>query len=204
MPTTAELQAAAVSAANKYGIPVNMFLWQIGKESSWNPNAKNPAPGSTATGLGQFIATTAKDFNLNPLDPIASLDAAAKYDAMLYKQTGSWQGALEKYGTLHGATAIDMAGFQGALAADGAVGNNESGVMETIKQIWNNSMGGLAVDTYKNLTGRGDETSGNWEFTKLLGTGTFIILGIIIIALAILSNKQVQQVAVAAVTKGAK
>lgn len=193
---------AAVSAANKYGVPVNMFLWQIGKESSWNPNAKNPK--SSATGIAQFTAATAKDFNLNPLDPYASLDAAAKYDAMLYKKTGSWQGALEKYGTLHEADASTLNEFAGALSKDAtAAGANDSGggVMNALKSIWDNSMFGLAGDTASNLSGEGTP-SGAWDFTKWIGSGTFIVLGIVVIALAILSNKSVQSAAATVVAKG--
>jgi len=195
-------QDAAVAAANKYGVPVNMFLWQIGKESSWNPTAKNPK--STATGIAQFTEGTAKDFGINPLDPYASLDAAAKYDAMLYKKEGTWQGALTKYGTLHDADAKTLNEFAGALGKDAeAAQTSGGGVMDSLKSIWNNSAFGLYSDTFKNLTGTGTP-SGAWDFSKWLGSGTFIVLGIVVVALAILSNQQVKQVVVAAATKGAK
>ena len=200
-PTTAQLQSYAVMAAQREGVPVNMFLWQIGKESAWDPNAKNP--NSSAKGIAQFIDGTAKQFNLNPLDPYASLDAAAKYDAQLYKQTGSWQKALESYGTLHNASSLDQAAFQGALVADNVPQGEGSGLGSMFKKLWDNSAGGLAVDTYKNLTGQGGDGSGNWDFSKILGSGTFIILGVVVIALAILSNKTAQTVVTTAVKKGA-
>lgn len=207
MPTTAELQAYAVQAAQREGVPVNTFLWQIGQESGWNPNAKNPLEGSTSGGLGGFIDPTAKAFGIDKYNPYQALDAAAKYDAQLYKQTGSWEGALTKYGTLADASPQVKAAFGQALAKD--ANRQESGVgglWQTVKdgtsKVWDNSMFGLASDTYNNLTGNG-KTSGSWNFDKMLSSGTFIVLGIVVIALAILSNKQVQQAVATVATKGA-
>ena len=201
MATEQELKAYAVASAQKYGVPVDMFLWQIGQESGWNPNAKNPK--STATGLGQFIKGTAEYFNIDPTDPYQSLDAAAKYDAMLYAQTGSWEKALTSYGTLHDASPQTMAAFNQALQATGTTtGGILDEVQAGLKRLWDGSAFGLASDTYKNLTGQGDQTSGRWDFGKLLiGNTAFIILGIVVIALAILSNKTVQGVATKAVLK---
>lgn len=94
----------AIQAAQKYGVPQNLFLWQIGQESGWDPTAKNP--GSTATGLGQFIRSTAKAFGIDPTNPYQSLDAAAKYDAQLYNQTGNWNSAMQAYGTATGGVTV--------------------------------------------------------------------------------------------------
>jgi len=174
-----QFQDAAIAAANKYGVPQNMFLWQIAQESNWDPNAKNP--NSTATGIAQFTAGTAKDFNLNPLDPFASLDAAAKYDAMLYKQTGTWQGALEKYGTLHDASSSTMAGFKNALGYD--ADNGTPGVSEDLKDF-----------------GLGVFSPNNWS--QYIKTIAIVLLGVVVIVVAILSNKTVQTIAVQAATKG--
>lgn len=113
MATVADYQNYAVQQANQYGIPPQLFLWQIGQESGWNPNARSST--SSATGLGQFINSTAKQFGINPLDPYQSLQAAAQYDAQLYQQTGSWQGALTKYGTLANAPSSVMQGFQNVM-----------------------------------------------------------------------------------------
>jgi hypothetical protein len=202
-PTTAELQAYAAAAAQREGVPVNMFLWQIGKESSWNPNAKSDK--SSAAGIAQFTKGTAADFNLNPYDPYASLDAAAKYDAQLYKQNGSWGAALEKYGTLNNATPADQKAFTNALGADQASGSTGmmDGVTGALSGIWNNSMFGLAGATANNLTGNGAANNGSWDFQKYFTSGAIVILGIVVVAIAILSNKQVQSAVTSAVTKGA-
>lgn len=174
-------QDYAIAAAQKYGVPQNMFLWQIGTESSWNPNARNPTPGSTATGIAQFIAPTAKAFGIDPLDPYASLDAAAKYDAMLYKQTGSWQEAMVKYGTLADASSDKIAGFKNALGYD--ADNGAPGASESLQDF-----------------GLGPLSPNNWS--KYFTSGALIVLGIVVIGVAILSNKTVQTIAVSAATKG--
>lgn len=122
------LKDYAKQSAVKYGVPTDMFMWQIGRESGWNQNAKNP--NSSATGIAQFIKGTAKEFGINPLDPIASLDAAAKYDAQLYAKTGSWQSALTSYGTLHGASSKTLDEFNASLDSGGsydAMGNYTGG-----------------------------------------------------------------------------
>lgn len=174
-------QDEAIAAAQRYGVPQNMFLWQIGTESSWNPYARNP--NSSAKGIAQFIDGTAKMFNIDPFDPVASLDAAAKYDAMLFKQTGSWQTALERYGTLHGASSDKIAGFKNALGYDEENGTD-------------------IPDADLKDFGVGNFLTGDWN--KFLKVGTFLILGVVIIVLAILSNKTVRDVAVTAATRGAK
>ncbi len=59
----------------------------VTRESGWNPQARNPTPGSTATGLGQILASTAArpGFGVQPIpleartDPAASLRFMADY-----------------------------------------------------------------------------------------------------------------------------
>lgn len=198
--TEAELKAAAVASANKYGVPVDMFLWQIGKESAWNPNAQNPK--STAGGIAQFVDGTADMFKINKWDPIQALDAAAKYDAQLYAKEGTWKAALTRYGTLHGADQQTLNEFDQVLGG-GAV--EEQGIMSKIadgaKKVWDGSAFGLYSDTFKNLTGTGTP-SGAWDFQKMASTGVFIVLGLIVIAIAVLSNDSVRKAAKTAATKG--
>lgn len=76
----ADLLPRFAQAEAQYGLPKN-FLAQTAKiESSFNPSAKNP--NSSAAGLFQFTRGTARDYGLaNPLDPIASTDAAARLAA---------------------------------------------------------------------------------------------------------------------------
>jgi hypothetical protein len=122
MATLSELQAYAAQVAQQNGVPTNLFLWQIGQESSWNPNAQN----GNATGIAQFMPTTAAQFGIDPTNPYQSLSAAAQYDAQLYNQTGSWQGALTKYGTLANVPSSVMTAFQNALSGSGVSSNNSN------------------------------------------------------------------------------
>lgn len=102
MPTRAELEDTARAAARQYGIPEDLFVAQIQQESSFNPNAFNPAgPGGGAQGIAQFIPSTAAQYGVtNPYDPSQALYGAAAYDAALFKQKGSWLGVLQGYGTI--------------------------------------------------------------------------------------------------------
>jgi len=93
--TTAQLQQIATQDAINAGIPPNVFLAQIQAESGFNPNIGCNAAG--ACGIAQFIPATATQFGINPNDPVASLQAAAQYDAQLEAQTGSLIGALTAY-----------------------------------------------------------------------------------------------------------
>jgi hypothetical protein len=89
------LQQLAAMDARKYGVPAGVFVRQIRQESGFNPNARSSAG---AQGIAQFMPATARGFGLkNPFDPVASLDAAARYDANLLKKYGSVARALSAY-----------------------------------------------------------------------------------------------------------
>lgn len=87
-------QAVARQAAAKYGIPVGIFLRQIGAESGWDPNAHS---GAGAIGIAQFMPRTAAGFGINPNDPVQSLFAAARYDRQGVDKYGSIARALSAY-----------------------------------------------------------------------------------------------------------
>ena len=68
----------ARAAAMKYGIDEDVFVRQITQESHWDPASVSP---SGALGIAQFMPTTAASRHVDPLDPVAALDAAAKLDS---------------------------------------------------------------------------------------------------------------------------
>jgi soluble lytic murein transglycosylase-like protein len=70
-------EAVARAAAARYDIDPNVFIRQITKESHWDPTAISPAG---ARGIAQFMPSTAAWLGVDPFDPIAALDAAAKLD----------------------------------------------------------------------------------------------------------------------------
>lgn len=100
-----DLRAYARQRAEKYGIDPDIFERQITQESNWNPKAKS---GAGALGIAQFMPGTAAGMGVDPSDPYAALDAAARLDADNLKRFGSVDkmlaaynagpGAVEKYG----------------------------------------------------------------------------------------------------------
>ena len=90
----------AIDAANKYGLPPNLFLWQIGQESGWDPNAKSKT--SSASGIAQFIDSTAKWLGVDRSDPVDSLYKSAQYNSTLLNSAkcgGDFMCMLDAYGT---------------------------------------------------------------------------------------------------------
>lgn len=83
------------AASKKYGVPDNLLTAQAQQESGFNPNAVSDAG---AQGLMQFMPATAQSIGLSdPFNPDQAIPAAAKYDAQLYADTGSWKDALIAY-----------------------------------------------------------------------------------------------------------
>lgn len=89
------LRTVAANDAVQYKLPTSVFVRQIQQESGFNPNAKSSAG---AEGIAQFMPSTAQSVGLtNPYDPVASLNAAAKFDAQLLHQYGSVPRMLSAY-----------------------------------------------------------------------------------------------------------
>jgi hypothetical protein len=96
----ADYRAEARRAATRYGLDPNVFVRQINQESGFNPSARSP---KGATGIAQIMPDTAKGWGVDPTDPIASLNAAAKNMASYVKQFGSYKNALIAYNAGPGA-----------------------------------------------------------------------------------------------------
>ncbi len=77
--------AIAQADAQKYGISPIYFVNQIQQESHFDPYAQSYAG---AVGIAQFEPTTAASMGINPYDPNAALDGAARYMAQLQTQYG--------------------------------------------------------------------------------------------------------------------
>jgi hypothetical protein len=96
---------AAVAAAQKYGIPPDLFLRQLGQESGFNAGAVSP---KGATGIGQLMPGTAAELGVDPNDPMQNIDGSARYLKQQFDKFGDWKlalaaynagpGAVEKYG----------------------------------------------------------------------------------------------------------
>lgn len=95
-----DLRAAARAAARRYGLPESVFLRQINQESGFNPRARSPAG---ARGIAQIMPATARGWHVNPDDPVASLDAAARNMAQYVQRYGGIENALRAYNAGPGA-----------------------------------------------------------------------------------------------------
>jgi hypothetical protein len=96
----ADFQSLARQKAKKYGLDPNVFERQIRQESGFNPSAVSPAG---AIGIAQIMPATARGWGVNPRDPNAALDAAAKNMARYVHQYGSYRNALIAYNAGPGA-----------------------------------------------------------------------------------------------------
>jgi hypothetical protein len=88
-----DLRAYAREAATRAGCDPDLFERQIQQESGFDPDAYNPISG--ATGIAQIVARFHPD--VDPRDPIASLEYAARWMARLHQQYGSYRFALAAY-----------------------------------------------------------------------------------------------------------
>lgn len=84
----------ARSAAQRHGVPEDLFLKLVHQESRFNKDAKSV---KGALGLAQLMPDTAERLGVDPLDPYENLDGGARYLAQQYRAFGSWRLALAAY-----------------------------------------------------------------------------------------------------------
>lgn len=89
-----DYRAIARKDALKYGLDPGIFLRQISQESGFRTDARSSAG---AIGIAQFMPGTAAGFHIDPRNPIAALDAAARMDAGNLKKYGSYERMLSAY-----------------------------------------------------------------------------------------------------------
>ena len=127
-----EYIAMATAAAEKYDVPVNLFLAQIQLESHWDPNAVSRAG---AEGIAQFMPDTAAGWGIDPFNPEEALDAAAHYMHNLYEKFGDWNYALAGYNGGPNSLSRDEPLPQWALDYINKVNGNVSGTYIVSKAI---------------------------------------------------------------------
>ena len=84
----------AREAARRHGVPEDLFLRLVQRESGWNPGAVS---NKGATGLAQLMPGTARRLGVDPADPLQNLEGGARYLRMMYDRFGDWRLALAAY-----------------------------------------------------------------------------------------------------------
>ncbi|MGJ5618999.1 lytic transglycosylase domain-containing protein [Sulfitobacter sp. MF3-043] len=92
--------ALAREAANRHGIPADLFLRLIQQESGWNAGARSH---KGAMGLAQLMPATARKLRVNPDNPEENLEGGARYLKQQYRTFGTWRLALAAYNAGPGA-----------------------------------------------------------------------------------------------------
>lgn len=81
-------------SAQQQGVPVPILAGLLRQESGYNPKAVSPVG---AQGIAQFMPDTAKQFGIDPSNPMQAIPAAAKFLAQNFAKAGSWENALAGY-----------------------------------------------------------------------------------------------------------
>src|SRR6266478_4728326 len=81
----ADLKTKLGSMEQQHGLPSGLLDNQIRAESNYNPNAVSP---SGAVGISQFMPSTARQYGIDPRDPVQSVNAQAQMMSELHKKYG--------------------------------------------------------------------------------------------------------------------
>lgn len=95
-----EYLEVAKAAARKHGVPEDLFLRLVQRESGWNPVAVST---KGATGLAQLMPETAEHLGVDINDAEDNLEGGARYLRMMYDKFGTWELALAAYNAGPGA-----------------------------------------------------------------------------------------------------
>lgn len=187
--------STAVSAAQQYGIPTELFVAQIGQESSFDPNARN----GNAVGIAQFMPRTAASMGVNPNDPTSALFGAAKYDSQLYSQYGSWRDALSHYGTTANGDGKAVDAMAAQADSKGGLWGTIGGITDFMLNPFEWSPSSASKDIAAGAAGNSTTQSVTGGVGKLLGIVTdlprmaTLIVGLILllVGLFMLGNKTI-------------
>lgn len=95
-----EIYRGAIAGAERSnGLPPNLLARLLWAESRYRPDIIDGRVRSSvgALGIAQFMPGTAAEMGIDPLDPFAAIDAAARYLRRLYGMFGNWREAVAAY-----------------------------------------------------------------------------------------------------------
>lgn len=84
----------AREAARRHGIPEDLFLRLVQRESGWKADAESH---KGAIGLAQLMPETAARLGVDPADPRQNLEGGARYLRQQYDRFHNWRLALAAY-----------------------------------------------------------------------------------------------------------
>lgn len=91
----ADITGLATAAAQRNGVPADVFLRLVNAESSGDPNT--PPSSKGAIGPAQLMPGTAKDLGVDPYDTAQNLEGGARYLRQQYDRFGDWTKAVAAY-----------------------------------------------------------------------------------------------------------
>lgn len=86
--------AQARAAAQRHGVPPDLFARLVQRESNWHPRARSH---KGALGLAQLMPATAARLGVDPGDPAQNLEGGARYLRRQFERFGTWRLALAAY-----------------------------------------------------------------------------------------------------------
>lgn len=95
-----EYLVVARAAAQRHGVPEDLFLRLVQQESGWNANARS---NKGAMGLAQLMPATAQALGVDANVPSENLEGGARYLRTQYDKFGNWRLALAAYNAGPGA-----------------------------------------------------------------------------------------------------
>lgn len=117
-PARAQPYLGAIAEAEaRNGLPHNLLARQLDIESdhfSADVIDGSRRGSSGEIGIGQYMPATAEAAALDPSDPFASIEQAARDDRAMFDRYGSWQAALAAYNW--GSGNLDRKGIDAAPA----------------------------------------------------------------------------------------
>lgn len=95
----AKYAAAIIQAEDENGIPRDLVARTLYQESRWREDIITGRTRSPvgAIGIAQIMPATAREWNVNPLDPFASIAFAGRYLAWLRGRHNNWSETLAAY-----------------------------------------------------------------------------------------------------------
>lgn len=166
----------ARDAAIRNNLDPDLFARQISAESGFNPNAISPAG---ARGIAQIMPATARGWNVNPMDPSAALDAAARNMSRYVRDYGGWRNALVAYNAGPGRVGKPLYSETRSYISKILGGDNPTGITRSVPQpapVSNNMDAGLLSIIFSGsplqdvmvelASGRGVQDSGGVQRTS--------------------------------------